>query len=335
MRKILLAAVAMLALAAPAAEAQQKTTLKFAVFTPDKELTHVVVMKPWAERVTKDSAGALEVTTFPNGALGRNPATQLKMIDDGVAEIAWVIPAYTPGVFKDDGVFELPNVIQNSTEGSRAAWRLHQRGLLAGYGNYKMIGVFVTAPYTFHMKTKVASMDDLKGKKVRGVGPVTVDAMKRLGIAVESMPVTQVVEAIGRGVIDGSNGHPIAIYDFGIAKVTSHHYLGQLGTVTLAIFMNKKAYEALPAPARAAIDKHSGEALSVAFGKMSDERNAELIAEWKKDKDRTVVQPGAEEVKRWDATLAPVVAEFEAKHPNGKALVAALREELAKIRAGQ
>ena len=131
MRKTLLAA-AMLALAAPAAEAQQKTTLKFAVFTPDKELTHVVVMKPWAERVTKDSAGALEVTTFPNGALGRNPATQLKMIDDGVAEIAWVIPAYTPGVFKDDGVFELPNVIQNSTGPHRPPGRRTRRRTASG-----------------------------------------------------------------------------------------------------------------------------------------------------------------------------------------------------------
>ena len=39
------------------------------------------------------------------------------MIQDGVADIAWVIPSYTPGVYLDDDVFELPNVIQDSTEG--------------------------------------------------------------------------------------------------------------------------------------------------------------------------------------------------------------------------
>ena len=111
---------------ASGAQAQEK--LKFAVFTPDAEMTHQIVMKPWAEKVNRDSGGTLDIQTFPNGALGRNPGLQTKMLQDGVADIAWVIPSYTPGVYLDDDVFELPNVIQNSVEGSVAAWRLLQEG---------------------------------------------------------------------------------------------------------------------------------------------------------------------------------------------------------------
>ena len=40
---------------ASSASAQEK--LKFAVFTPEAEMTHQVVMKPWAERVSKESGG--------------------------------------------------------------------------------------------------------------------------------------------------------------------------------------------------------------------------------------------------------------------------------------
>ena len=100
---------------ASGASAQEK--LKFAVFTPDAEMTHQIVMKPWAERSTKTPNGTLDIQTFANGALGRNPALQTKMLQDGVADIAWVIPSYTPGVYLDDDVFELPNIIQDSVRG--------------------------------------------------------------------------------------------------------------------------------------------------------------------------------------------------------------------------
>ena len=133
---------------ASGANAQEK--LKFAVFTPDAEMTHQIVMKPWAEKVNKDSGGTLDIQTFANGALGRNPGLQTKMFQDGVADIAWVIPSYTPGVYLDDDVFELPNIIQDSVEGSLAAWHLLQKGMLRGYEQYYMIGLFTTSPYTFH-----------------------------------------------------------------------------------------------------------------------------------------------------------------------------------------
>jgi len=151
----------------------------------------------------------------------------------------------------------------------------------------------------------------------------------------EGMPFPQLPEAISRGVIDGTTGHPIAVFDFGVHRVTNSHYLGKIGTVTLGIFMNKKKFESLPAPAKAAIDKHKGEALSRAFGKMSEDRNAELVAEWKKDGKRTVTEPSKEETAAWDKMLAPVVSAWEAKDARNKALLAALKAELAAIRAGK
>lgn len=322
------------ALAGPAV-AQDKKTLKFSVFTPDSEMTFNVVMKPFAERVAKDSNGTLEIQMFPNGALGRDPSKQLKMVQDGVADIAWVIPAYTPGRFPDNAVFELPALIQNSKEGSIAAWRLYKKGMLRGYEDFYMIGLFTTAPYTIHTKEKITSMADLKGKKIRAVGPEMVASIKALGAAPEPMPFTKIVEAISRGRIDGTTGHPIAVFDFGVSKVATSHYFGHLGTVNLAIMMNRKVYEGLPAAAKAALDKNSGEALSVAFGNMSDSRNEELRGVWAKDKERTVTLPSDAETKKWDAALAPVIDEWVKKHEKGTDLVAALKAELANIRAGK
>ncbi len=334
MHKMFLAVAAIAALTA-STDAHAQQTLKFAIFTPDAEMTHQVVMKPWAERVNKDSGGTLDIQTFANGALGRNPALQTKMLQDGVADIAWVIPSYTPGVYLDDDVFELPNIVQDSIEGSVAAWKLLQKGMLRGYDQYYMIGLFVTSPYTFHTNYPVRKAEDLKGKKIRAVGTISTESVKALGAVPEGMPFPALPEAISRGVIDGTTGHPIAVYDFGVSRVTNSHFLGKIGTVTLGIFMNKAKFESLPAAAKAAIEKHKGEALSRAFGKMSEDRNAELIAEWKKDPKRIVTELTAEQTAAWDKTLLPVIGEWEAKDARNKALLASMRQELAGIRSGK
>ena len=128
------------------------------------------------EKVNKESGGTLEIQTFPNGALGRNPGLQTKMLQDGVADIAWVIPSYTPGVYLDDDVFELPNVIQNSTEGSVAAWRLLQKGMLRGYEQYYMIGLFaIVALHVPHQLSRCRKPEDLQGKKIRAVGTISTE----------------------------------------------------------------------------------------------------------------------------------------------------------------
>ncbi|MGE0734289.1 MAG: TRAP transporter substrate-binding protein [Alphaproteobacteria bacterium] len=336
MKRILLAGIAALALAGIAAPASaQQTVLKFAIFTPDSEMTFINVMQPFAKRVEADSKGTLKIDLFPNGALGRNPALQTKMVQDGIADIAWVIPSYTPGVYLDDDVFELPNIIQTSTEGSVAAWRLLQKGMLRGYEPYYMIGLFTTTPYTFHTNFKVTKPEDLKGKKIRAVGAVATESVKALGAVPEGMPFTQLVEAISRGVIDGTTSHQISLHDFGVVRVTNSHYLGRIGSVTLGIFMNKAKFESLPAVAKAAIEKNRGEQLSLAFGNMSETRNKQLNAEWAKDPKRTVTIPTAAQTAAWDKMLSPVVTTWEAKDPRNKALLAAMRQELANIRAGK
>jgi TRAP-type C4-dicarboxylate transport system substrate-binding protein len=216
-----------------------------------------------------------------------------------------------------------------------AAWHLLQQGKLRGYDQYYMIGLFTSSPYTFHTNFPVRKAEDLMGKKIRAVGTISTESVKALGAVPEGMPFPQLPEAISRGVIDGTTGHPIAVYDFGVSRVTNSHFLGRIGTVTLGIFMNKAKFDSLPPAAKAAIEKHRGEELSRAFGKMSENRNDELIAEWQKDPKRIVTVLNKEQTADWDKTLAPVVTQWEAKDPRNQALLAALRQDLAASRAGK
>ena len=47
------------------------------------------------------------------------------------------------------------------------------------------------------------------------------------------------------------------LFDFGLDRVTSHHYFIRLGAVPLAVVMNRKKFESLPKAAQDAIRNHS------------------------------------------------------------------------------
>jgi TRAP-type C4-dicarboxylate transport system substrate-binding protein len=104
--------------------------------------------------------------------------------------------------------------------------------------------------------------------------------------------------------------------------------------VTLGIFMSKSKFESLSPQSKAALEKNRGEALSRAFGKMSEDRNAELIAEWRKDPKRTVTELNKEQNTQWDKMLEPVVTGWEGKDARNKTLSDTMRKELVAARAG-
>ena len=63
-------------------------------------------------------------------------------MQDGVADIAFIIPTYTAGRFPDNDIFELPLLIDTVEEGSFAAWRMFEDGQLRGYEGIKVLGLF-------------------------------------------------------------------------------------------------------------------------------------------------------------------------------------------------
>src|SRR3954466_10958816 len=212
MKPLHLISAAMLSLAAAGAFAQP-AKIKFAVFTPDKEQTFLTVMKPWAEAVNKDAAGAIEIDLFPNGALGRSPLQQAQMVLDGVADIGWIIASYTPGRFQENEVFELPGLFRDLQEGTTVFTRLVLAGKIRGYDDFFPIGLFATAPYSLHARNPITSMADIKGKKIRSSGAIEGETLKALGAVPIGMPVTEVPEAISRGTVDGTTSHPSPLFD--------------------------------------------------------------------------------------------------------------------------
>jgi TRAP-type C4-dicarboxylate transport system substrate-binding protein len=246
--------------------AKAEEVLKLSFFASPKDPTFSDVLLPWVEAINAEGKGIVRIDTFPGSALVRGPAAQAKAVSDGVADIAWVVPAYTPGRFPDNDVMELPNIIRDVRESSIAFRRLYDRGLLTGYEDFYVPLLATTHPYAIHTVKPVASMNDLKGMKLRAGGPVASAAVTALGAVPIGMPVPAIAENVSKGVLDGTGAEWNVMYAFKIIEVAKNHYMQRLGTVPLTVLMNKDKYNSLPEEARVIIDKHSGEALSRKFG---------------------------------------------------------------------
>ena len=307
--------------------------LKWAVFTPDSEVTFRTVMKPFAETVQRETKNAVVFDLFPNGALGRNPGQQPQMLLDGVADLAWVVQSYSPGRFPDTEVLELPGMFKDIRESSLVAMGLAKANVLKDYGDYYIVGLWGTAPYSIHTNFPVNSIADLKGKTIRASSKNESAALRAFGAVPIGMPVTEIPEAISRGTISGTTSHMSPFFDFGLDRVTNNHFFIGLGVVPLAVLMNKKKFDALPAASRAAIERNSGDTITKVWINSITAYNAANLEKLKSNPKNKVVFPSQAQLDEAQKLLTPVREEWVAASPRHKELKTALDAELAKVRA--
>jgi TRAP-type transport system periplasmic protein len=332
-RKFLATAAAMPAAAMLGGKlARAEDHLKWAVFTPDSEVTFRTVMKPFAETVQRETDNAVVFDLFPNGALGRNPGQQPQMVIDGVADVAWVVQSYSPGRFPDTEVLELPGLFKDLRESSLVATRLNKRKVLNDYGDFYVIGLWGTAPYSIHTNYPVNSIADLKGKTIRASSKNESAALRAFGAVPIGMPVTEIPEAISRGTISGTTSHMAPFFDFGLDRVTNNHFFIGLGVVPLAVLMNKKKFDALPEAARAAVERNAGDALTKKWIDSITSYNAANLEKLKSNPKNKVVFPSQAELDEAQRLLTPVRDEWVAVSERHKELKAALDSELAAVR---
>jgi TRAP-type transport system periplasmic protein len=307
--------------------------LKWAVFAPDSEMTFRTVMKPFAETVQRETNNAIVFDLFPNGALGRNPGQQPQMVIDGVADVAWVIPSYSPGRFPDTEVLELPGLFRDLRESSLVATRLNAHNALRDYGDFYVIGLWGTAPYSIHTNFPVKSIADLKGKTIRASSKNESAALRALGAVPIGMPVTEIPEAISRGTMSGTTSHMSPFFGFGLDRVTNHHFFIGLGIVPVSVLMNKKKFDALPEATRAVIERNAGDALTKTWIDSITAYNEANLEKLKSNPKNHVVFPSQAELDEAQRLLAPVRDEWVAASERHKELKAALDKELAAVRA--
>ena len=329
-----LAAAAALLLAASGVRAETQH-VKLGFFTNEQEMTWVSVIKPFVDAVNRDGKDVVQIDAFTNGALGRDLPQQAQLVLDGVADIAFTVPGYQPGRYPDNGILEMPGLARDVHDSSLLFTRLIAKNALRGYENFYVIGAIGTPPSYVHSRVKIDSVDDIKSKKIRIANATEGMAFKQLGAVPVLIPITEVAEGIGRGTIDAVSTHLGTLFDFGIDRVTTYHYLLRIGNSPLAILMNRKKYDALSKDAQGIINKYSGEWFAETYSKGYQAYVDKLLAQLQADPKHHVIEPSKADVDKAQALFQPVYDEWAKKDPHNPELLTLVRAELDGIHAGK
>ena len=317
----------------PFAAAAEPVKLRFAFFASDREFVFRGVVKAFADAVNLDGKDIVEIELYPGGALGRNYAQQVQLVLSGGADIAWIHPALTPEQFPDNGVIELPGLFRDAREATQVYARVATSGSLRGYEDFFLLAAFGTPPLTIHMRTPVATLEDLKNKKIRTSNRTQDAVLAALGMHPEPMPINQASDAINRGAVDGATAALDVLIDFGISRFATNHYMLGLGTVPLMIGMNRKTFDGLPEAAKIVIRKYSGQWLMARYIDTANAYNAEVLSSLKADSRRKVINPSQSELDKAQAAFVSVMNQWVAKSPRNAELLKLVETEIVNLRS--
>ena len=287
--------------------------LKFSSWVATVHGHHTGVMVPWAKMVEEKSGGRLKITIYPGSTLGK-ATDHYDLIKDGIADMGFTTPGYTPGRFPLITVTELPMLFKTSRGGSLAVMSIFDKHFKNEFKDVKVL-------------------EDLAGLKIRAATPMLTTMVKTLGAIPVSIPAPDTYTALERGTVDGTIFPWEAISSFKIAEVLKHHVASGLYVAPLFTLMNLKKYESLPPDLRKVIDDLSGAWGAEFNGKVWDQNEFVGIEAIKKAGGTIYTLP-AEERQRWAAKLKPVEEEWlksmEAKGLPGRQLLQDLREAIKR-----
>jgi TRAP-type C4-dicarboxylate transport system substrate-binding protein len=325
--------------AAPRAFAQA-TTLRFHQMLPPQAAIPAKAIKPWAEKVEKESGGRIKMQLFPSMQLGGRPPELFDQAKDGVVDLIWTVLGYTPGRFPKAEVFELPFSCGLAEPGSRAFQQYVEKFAMDEFKDVKLIGVHIHGPGLIHSLQPVTKLEDMKGLKIRGGSRIINIMLEQLGSTPVGMPVPQVGEALSKGVISATTIPWEVVPALKVEQIARNTtgFSGDKGlyTQTFAVAMNKASYDKLAPDLKKIIDANSGLAAASMFGAAMDAGDKEGLAIAQKAGNKIVTLDAAE-TQRWqraaNGTRAVWFREVGAKGIDGQKLAAEAEALLAKAYA--
>lgn len=310
-------------------------------FLPASSNVQVELIQPWADRVMAESGGRIVVEIYPSMQLGGKPPHLYDQVRDGVVDVIWTLPSYTPGRFPISELFELPYIPASAEATTQALQEFSETYLKKEFRHVRPLLFHVPAPGIFHTASKqIKSLDDLKGLKLRTPSATTTQALEALGATPVGMPVPEVPQALATEVIDG------AVLPWEVVKSLRSHELTKFHTqpggdrgfyTSIFLFaMNRDKYNSLPDDLKKVIDNNSGMNIARQIGQAYDRADIEG-QKLGKDAGNTFYSLPPEEIKRWEEATNPVIdawlAKMKKKKLNGEEMLATAKALIVKYSA--
>jgi TRAP-type transport system periplasmic protein len=318
-----------------------EVTLRLHHFLPPKSNVHARLLDPWTKKVAELSGGKVEIQIFPSMQLGGKPPELYDQAKDGVADIVWTLPGYTPGRFPRTEVFELPFIASpRGIVNAKASQEYAEENLGEETKDVKLLSFWSHDQGVIHCRDKIEILADLQGKKLRFPTRLAGEALKAVGAAAIGMPVPQVPESLAQGVLDG------AVVPWEVVPAIKLHELVKFHTeipgtptfytASFFLVMNQAKYEGLPEDARKVIDETTGMTFATEAGNVWDAAGAD-VRKMVQDKGNTIQTLNETDKAAWMKASEPVteawVDEMKGKGIDAPALIESAKSLLAKHEA--
>lgn len=329
-----------------ATAAEPVVTLKVHHFLPSHSVTQADLLKPWADKITKESDGRIQFQFYPSMQLGGTPPQLVDQVRDGVADIVWTLPGYTSGRFPLISAFEQPFMSRSAEATSQAMW-----DFVAAHGQKEFAGMHLLATHVTDgaiintTKKQIKQMSDFRGMKIRAANRTSTRLISLLGGTPVAMPVPQIPEALSKGVVDGAIVPWDVIPALKLQELVKYHTEmapGQpaLMYTVMILAMNPASYDKLPADLKKIIDDNSGREFSRQAGHLFDTQVIATGHKLAEARGNEIIQLSAEEQQKWMKVAARMdkdwVSEVKGKgYDNGEALLQEARQLIEKYSTTQ
>lgn len=252
--------------------------LRYANFPPAPTFP-CVQMERWAQEVERRTGGKVDVETYPGGTLlgARN---MLDGVIAGTADVGCFCPSYHPGRFPLLEAVDLPIGWPNTKVSSLTLLKLYEKWRPKSLEKVKVVTMFTCAPTHIASKIPIKRLSDLRGVEIRAAGTLA-EFLGLLGATPVAMPMSDVPEALQKGIIKGYLSSLEVLKDFNYAEYC--RYVTHLGfqVVSFAVVMNMDTWKGLPDDVKKVIEDLSEEQ-ALWTGQYMDEYIQEIV-QWAKD----------------------------------------------------
>jgi TRAP-type transport system periplasmic protein len=287
------------------ASAQKQIELSYSIFYPSQH-KHTLLAAEWAKEIEKRTNGKVKITIFPGGTLAAADKCYQSVVT-GIADIGFSVLNYTRGRFPLMEGLELPYGVR--TSGTKMIAAYYKKFQPKELNDTKVMYLHGHGPGLIHTRKAVATLEDLKGLKIRAGGSMT-EIVTQLGAVPVGMTMGEAYDGLSKGVVEGIIAPYEALEGFKLAEVVKHttECYGIGYTTVQFIVMNKNKWNSLPPDIQKTIEKVNEEWVDKTFTLWNEvDKSAKEFAF---SRGHKTIQLSKEENERWTKAVSSLVDNY-------------------------
>ena len=227
----------------------------------------------WEQELPKASGGKLSANLKSVTELNLKGTEVLRLLKTGVFDVAAALPIYV-----EDGaaVVEAVDIsgVARTFKMSREiidTWMPEMQKIMGERHGSIVVGTFTWPEQNFYCRGEIKSVADLKGKKVRVQGTSQADLVKGFGGSAVTLPFSEVVPALEKGVVDCGITGTMPAYKAKWHEVTDTLFRLPVGFTASVWAINLKTWNGMSKPTQELLKKE--------FARLTDKSWASTEAE--------------------------------------------------------